>query len=267
VVFTRHSAFPLSPKFTRAPGRGVFKRITEHYADRIICVSPVCRDYLLEGGIREELMDVVLNGVDKVIRRPEAEGRALRASLGIGDEFTAAIIARIEPYKGQDIVVEAARILKSRGCMFKIILAGTGTDEERIRGLISERDVGDTVILPGFVEDVPGLLSAIDVQINASDNEATSLSLLEGMSMGLPAVVSDFPGNLVVVQDGDTGLVFKMRDPVGLADALQRLIDDRALLAAMGRRAEQVYEQRFTGMIFAKNTEAVYTRMAGGRTG
>lgn len=66
--------------------------------------------------------------------------------------------------------------------------------------------------LLGFRSDVAALLSILDVQLNASyGTEATSMALLEGMSLGLPSIVSDYGGNPWLVKDGDNGLIFPSR--------------------------------------------------------
>lgn len=76
--------------------------------------------------------------------------------------------------------------------------------------------------------------------------------------MGLPAVVSDYGGNPWLIDDGEDGLMFPTRDSEALARAVARLMDSPAELARMGRRAEEIFQERFTGEIFAKNIENVY---------
>ena len=111
----------------------------------------------------------------------------------------------------------------------------------------------------GFRSDVAALLSILDVQLNASfGTEATSIALLEGMSLSKPSIVSDYGGNPWLVKDGDNGLVFPSGDSGALAAAMERLMDHPEQRQAMGRRARQVFEQRFTGQVFARNTEQVY---------
>ena len=111
----------------------------------------------------------------------------------------------------------------------------------------------------GFVSEVAPLLSALDLQLNASyGTETSSLSILEGMSMGLPAVVSDYGGNPWLIDDGEDGLLFPTRDASALARAVARLMDDRGELSRMGERAAEIFRQRFTGEIFAQNIENVY---------
>ena len=95
-----------------------------------------------------------------------------------------------------------------------------------------------------------------------------SLSILEGLSMGLPAVVSTYGGNPWLIDDGEDGLLFENRNSADLARCIARLMDEPDTLARMRTRAEEIFSQRFTGTIFAQNVEAVYrTVMEGKRHG
>ena len=128
---------------------------------------------------------------------------------------------------------------------------------------------GDTapavVQMLGFRSDVTALLNVLDVQLNASyGTEATSMALLEGMSLGLPSVVSDYGGNPWVIDHGDTGLIFPSRNAAALAEAMARLTDSPEERRAMGCRAKEVFRSRFTGPIFARNTEDVYRNILKG---
>lgn len=260
VIYTRHSVFPVPAKLKYPPGRWMNKLVNEHYADHIIAVSPAASDNLTDAGISPKKITVILNGVAPVERVPEAERAALRKDLGIApDEFTAGIAARIEPYKGHLLIVEAAERLRAQGRRFKIVVAGTGSYENELRHEVERRNLQDTVLLLGFRSDVGALLSILDVQLNASwGTEATSLALLEGMSMGLASIVSDYGGNPWLVTDGDNGFVFPSKDGAALAKALARAMDEPETLERMKRRAVEVFHERFTGEQFAKNIETVY---------
>ena len=261
VVYSRHSAFPVPAKLKHPPGRWVNKLLNEHYADHIIAVSPATRDNLTEGGISPKKITVVMNGVAPVKKTSPEEQAALRAELGLAPgTFVFGILARIEDYKGHLYLVHAAKLLKEKGYLnFRILIAGTGAFEAEIARAVVEMGVSDVVQMLGFRSDVTALLNILDVQLNASyGTEATSMALLEGMSLGLPSIVSNYGGNPFVIEDGANGLVFPSQDSLALCACMARLMDEPDTVLAMKRRASDLFEQRFTGQVFARNTEQIY---------
>ena len=267
VVYSRHSAFPVPAKLRYPPGRWVNKWVNEHYADRIIAVSPAARDNLVDAGVSPDKITVVMNGVAPVPRTDPAEQAALRRELGLPPGAVVfGILARLEDYKGHLDLVRAARLLKDRGVdRFRVLVAGTGSFEQEVARAVREEGVADLVALLGFRSDVAALLNVLDVQLNASwGTEATSMALLEGMSLGLPTIASDYGGNPWVVRDGETGLIFPRRDPAALAAAMKRLMDRPGERAAMGAAALALYEREFTGAAFARRVEEVYRQVLKG---
>ena len=261
VVYSRHSAFPVPARLKYPPGRWVNKLVNERYADRIIAVSPATRDNLTEGGISPKKITVVMNGVSPVEPLPEQKREALRRELELPPGATAfGVLARIEDYKGHQYIAQAARLLKDRGRRdFRVLAAGTGGYERTLARTVRDLDVEDVVKLLGFRSDADRLLNALDVQLNASyGTEATSMALLEGMSLGLPTIASDYGGNPYVIKDGETGVLFPSRDSRALAEAMVRLMDHPEQRAAMGQKARADFENRFTGQVFARETEKVY---------
>lgn len=267
VVYSRHSAFPVPAKLKYPPGRWVNKLLNEHYADHIIAVSPATRDNLTEGGISPKKITVVMNGVAPVSPISDGEKAALRQSLGLGkDVFTFGILARIEDYKGHLYLVYAAKLLKDRGYSnFRILVAGTGAFEEEVTRAVTEMGVEDVVQMLGFRSDAAALLNILDVQLNASyGTEATSMALLEGMSLGLPTIASDYGGNPFVITSGQNGLLFPSKDSAALADAMAELMDHPEEVAIMREKALETYQSRFTGEVFARNTEQIYENVLKG---
>lgn len=267
VVYSRHSAFPVPAKLKYPPGRWVNKLLNEHYADHIIAVSPATRDNLTEAGISPKKITVVMNGVAPVAPISDGEKAALRQSLGLGkDVFTFGILARIEDYKGHLYLVYAAKLLKDRGYSnFRILVAGTGAFEEEVTRAVTEMGVEDVVQMLGFRSDAAALLNILDVQLNASyGTEATSMALLEGMSLGLPTIASDYGGNPFVITSGQNGLLFPSKDSAALADAMAELMDHPEEVSIMREKALETYQSRFTGEVFARNTEQIYENVLKG---
>ncbi len=262
IVYTRHSAFPVPERIKKNPGRWVNKTVNEHYADRIIAVSEACKENLTDGGIDPKLITVMMNGVEAVQQAPDAECEALRAQYGIQNgDFVLGIMARIEDYKGHLYILEAVKHLADAGRPVKLIIAGEGSFEPAVRAKCTELGLDDQVIFAGFVRNVAPILSILDVQLNASyGTEASSLAMIEAFSLGIPVVASDYGGNPWMVDEGEDGFLFPSRDSAAMADRIRRIIDDPALFAHMRKRAAEIYRERFTGEIFARNVEAVYDK-------
>ena len=264
VIYSRHSAFPVPAKIKYPPGRWVNKLVNEFFADHIIAVSPATMDNLTEGGISKKKITVVMNGVAPVEETTPEQRKALKAELGIPEDACVfGILARIEDYKGHLYLVSAARELKERGYTnFRILVAGTGDFEQDVRDAVIVCGVADVVQMLGFRSDVKELLNICDCQLNASyGTEATSMALLEGMSLGLPSVVSDYGGNPWLVEHGVNGLVFPSKDSHALCDCLEQIMNTPDRGAQMGRKAKKIFQEGFTGQVFARNTEKVYLRV------
>jgi len=263
VIYTRHSAFPVPAKLKYPPGRWVNKWLNEYYSDHIIAVSPASAENLTDAGISSKRITIMMNGVTAVERKTAQECQPLREQWGVQDgEFVLGILARIEPYKGHLHILEAMKLLTEQGRRVRLLVAGTGGYEEELKEQTRQMGLSDRVSYLGFLSDVSAFLSVLDLQLNASyGTETSSLSILEGLSMGLPAVVSTYGGNPWLIDDGEDGLLFENRNSADLARCIARLMDEPDTLARMRIRAKEIFSQRFTGAIFAHNVESVYRKI------
>ena len=265
VVYTRHSVFPQSKKLTTFPGKQINGLINNYYSDSIIAVAEAAKDNLTETGISEKKIKVILNGVDGLKTVSDDEKALIRRRFGVNDgEKVVSIVARLEDIKGHDYFIEAAKMLKDEGVNAKFFIAGTGSYEEHLKEKVKELGLTDTVIFTGFITDVDKLMSITDIQANASyGTEATSLALLEGMSIGVPAVVSDFGGNPGVIKDGENGFVAAKQNSAALKNGLQKLLQDKDLYEKMSQRSKEIFNATFTSRIMTKNTEDIYIETIG----
>lgn len=259
VIYTKHCAFPPSGLLASPPGRLANGILDGLLANGVVAVGPSARAILRASGIPGRRIHEMLNGVEPLPEPTPEQRRESRERYGLAPEdFVVGILARVEEYKGHGILLDAAEKLCREGRSIRLLIAGDGSylDEVRRR---SEALPPGTVVLCGFVREVEQALWAMDVQVNASYvSETSSLSLLEGMSMGLCAVVSDCGGNPSLIAQGENGLVFPSGDSGALAAALARLMDSPEERQRMGERAKEIFQSRFTGEIYARNLENVY---------
>ena len=259
VVYTKHCAFPPRGLLASPPGRLVNGVLDGLLSDGVLAIGPSAREILTASGIPEKRIHVLLNGVAPIPAPTPEQRRAARAAYGFTDgDFVLGILARVEEYKGHGILLDALKLLLEEGRPVRVLAAGEGAYLDALREKASALPEG-AVVFAGFVRDVEQALWAMDVQVNASyESETSSLSLLEGMSMGLPAVVSDCGGNPSLIFHGENGLVFPNRDSGGLARCAARLMDEPETLERMKDRSGEIFRERFTGEIFANNVENVY---------
>ena len=270
IVYTRHSVFD-QPSWKKAfPFKQINGHINNSLADKVIAVSPAAKDNIVEVGVDASKIQVIFNGVPKAMELGCEERASVREKWGIGkDDFVCAIIARLEEVKGHEYVLGAAKKLLDDGENVKIIIAGTGSIEDKLRKAAEDMAL-DNVIFTGFIREIHEIENIMDVQLNASyGTEATSLSLLEGMSLGIPAIVSDFGGNPYVIETGVNGIIVKKRDTDALYEAILKMKNDKEFYEKCSRGAEEIFSQRFTVESMTRQIEDVYTelyRSKGGKT-
>ena len=264
IVYTRHSVFPQSKRLTTFPGKQINGYINNRYADGIIAVAEAAKDNLTETGVDEGRIRVILNGVKALTPADTDEKHENRLRFGVTDEKdrVVSIVARLEDIKGHDYFIEAADMLLRNGMNAKFLIAGTGSYEEslkkKVRGLGLEKDI----LFTGFISDVDKLMSMTDVQVNASyGTEATSLALLEGMSLGIPAVVTDFGGNPGVIKNNENGFVVPKLNSAALAVGIKKLLEDDELYSNMSKRCLEIFNTTFTAAAMTRNTEALYDEL------
>lgn len=267
VIYTKHCAFPPTGLRASVPARLAARLTDALLSDGVIAIGPSAKEILLQEGIPAHKITQLLNGVAP-LREPTPQERARqRAQYGFTpQDFVVGMLARIEPYKGQSLLFDAAEQLWREGRRVKLFVVGDGSDRERLLRRAADLPEG-SVVLPGFLSDVEKALWCMDVQVNAStQSETSSLSLLEGMSLRCPAVVSDVGGNPFLVEQGKNGFVFPNRDAAALARCLARLMDEPALYDAMQKQSAQIFARRFTAEIYAKNIETVYDAIGKGNS-
>jgi glycosyltransferase involved in cell wall biosynthesis len=120
-----------------------------------------------------------------------------------------------------------------------------GGDAAPWRAHARELGCESTVVFAGRVEDPGPFYKQASVFVLPSRQEGLSNALLEAQSWGVPAVVSDIPGNRAVVRDGENGVVVPVGDESALAAALLRLLGEPSSRAAMGRSGRAQMEKSF----------------------
>jgi glycosyltransferase involved in cell wall biosynthesis len=202
--------------------------------------AQVTRDRAINYGVDPERTCVIPWGVDLTHFTPE--GRAADPS----GPFTILCNRAWEPRYGVDVLARAFVRIARQTEAVSLILLGGGSQAELIRGILSDGGVGDRVRFGGQVPQVelPHWYHMADLYVSPSHVDGASVSLMEALACGLPALVSDIPGNAEWVQDGANGWLFPDGDADALASALLTAKAKQATFAGIGRAARATAEER-----------------------
>jgi glycosyltransferase involved in cell wall biosynthesis len=194
-----------------------------------------------------------------------ADRTAARGELGATatDDVVVGIVARLVREKGYPEIFEAIARLRRRHSQLRV--AAIGPDEPDKPDGLTDADCRAAlkagVRFLGTRNDMPRLYAAMDILVHASHREGFPLTLMEAAAMGVPVVATDIRGCRQIVDDGATGLLVPVRDPVALAAAIERLVTDNAERRRFGVAARDKAQARFDHRRCIDVTLATYERL------
>jgi glycosyltransferase involved in cell wall biosynthesis len=175
------------------------------------------------------------------------------------------LVSRMLWPKGIGVLVEAARILGERGVAARVRLVGMPDSDSRVSvpaGQLEQWQAEGVIEWLGHRDDIPELWRSSHIGVLPSYyREGVPRSLLEAAACGRAIVTTDMPGCREIVEHGVTGLLVAPRDPVGLADAIERLIRDPDMRGRMGAAGRALVEREFSEEYTVEQTLAVYRRL------
>lgn len=162
-----------------------------------------------------------------------------------GPPFRLGLVGRLSHMKGQDVAIEALKVLRGRGLDVELELVGDvfpGYEavELELAAQARAHGVDRHVTFAGFRADPWRGLSGVHVVLVPSRNEPFGLVAVEAMAAGRPVVASDVGGLREIVRDGVDGVLVPAEDPEALADAVQALLLDTSRRERLGEAAQDV---------------------------
>jgi glycosyltransferase involved in cell wall biosynthesis len=229
VVVTEHTVFDVAQ--SRA---GRFRtRLNWRLADAVTVIHPTIKDYLCgQLGLPASRVTVIPLGIEtERYQRRDRDGS--RARLGFGPEPVFVFVGRLAPVKQVPGLIAAfLAVMARRNGGARLLIVGDGAERGDCEELLSSHPQGGLVTLAGEQADTVPFLSAGDVFVMNSRSEGTPRALLEAMSTGLPAICTGVGG--IPDMLAGRGWVTPPGDSTAFEAAIYRVLDDPALIAAMG---------------------------------
>ncbi len=261
VFQTHHCAVEPTKAKTRFPLKQIFGAVNNYLSDRIIATAKVAADILVKQGVKSNKVSLIINGSEPLATISETEKRAIRAFFGFDDDtmiFTS--IARLEEVKDhRTLLLATAQAVKAHP-EIRVMIVGSGSLEGSLKALAADLEIADKVIFTGFTPDIAPYVNISDVNVNTSLSETSSLAISEGMSLGVPVIASSCPGNAAMVNDGENGLLFDVGSSDMLATAMITLTENMVLRHKMGKKAKEVFAERYNARVMALKLQELYER-------
>lgn len=247
----------------RLPGAKQALAYTLRRADGIIAAGRYPAAEAIHAAGRDLPITVVPCGVDpsRFVPLTDTARRAAREHFGLdADAEVIVSISRLVPRKGFDTAIRAAARLGRVRPKLRLVVAGGGRDDDRLRRLADELDAPVTFLGRVANDDLPKLYGCADVfamlcrnRWGALEQEGFGIVFVEAASCGIPQVAGDSGGAAEAVADGETGFVIgDPEDIQAVADAFAALLDDDDLRRRMGERSRQRVLDEFAYDVLAR---------------
>ncbi len=265
VLLTRHCCYPPPAHWRFPPVRWLGGLCNRMICDAAIATAEVAADNLRAYGMPKRKIHVVINGSDAVRTPTESELSAARARYGIeAGDYVIGICARLERCKGQDVFLRAAKRVSEAlpHVKFRFLVVGSGSEEADLRALAASLGIADRVCFTGFVDDMAPVYHLLRININCSRGTETScLALSEGMSAGVPMVISDYGGNPAMLGGTLAGFLFPKDNDAMLSEVICRIAANPCLESQMRAAARARYEQCYTAEEMTRAVCALYRQL------
>ena len=256
VVFTEHGRF--------YPDRYRYKAMLINplmalFTPAVVAISAATKDALVRYEfIPGKKVQVIYNGISPLSRN-DVEVQRVRNRLEIPqDAFVVGTVSRLDPVKNQRMMLRAFKKFSEENPGAFLLMVGDGPEKEELVELATEYGINQQTIFTGFINNPGHYLAAMDLFLLSSHTEGTSMTLLEAMSLEIPAVATRVGGNPEIIKDGITGMLIEpdMASPFALA--IKELHQDPVLRQSMGKAARQRFDARFSASAMIYQYRRVY---------
>lgn len=233
---------------------------------RIVAISGAVRDVLTDQGVPQDKISLVHSAVDatKWMTPRDAAERDREFDLQPGTP-AGAMVAQFVSRKGHWVLVHALSILKRRGMRPSIVLFGRGPMRENVAALAEAAGVAGQIRFAGFRDDLHEWLGSFDLCVHPALKEGLGVAALQAGAAGVPVVGARAGGIPEVIDDGRTGILCPPGDAGAVATAIAQLLQDSDAARAMGRRARERVESRFSVDAMVEGNLEVYRRVVRAR--
>jgi sugar transferase (PEP-CTERM/EpsH1 system associated) len=249
----------------RSPTVQRLERLLPLLPSRVVAVSqPLFDELRYVHRIPLNRLHLISNGV-RIERSRTTPPPDLRTRLGIAErDRVIGIIARLVPVKDHRTMLQAMAAVIRAIPEARLLVVGDGPLRAELETEAACLGIAPRVTFLGLRHDIPELLSLLEVFVLSSQSEGMSITILEAMAARRPVVATDVGGTSWLVHHEKNGLLVPSRAPNCLAQAILRLLNDRAWAAQLGEAGYALVRERFQLAHVVQQYDAVYRELIEG---
>lgn len=158
-------------------------------------------------------------------------------------------VGRLTADKGVNELLDAFLKIEKKYLYTKLLILGGIDNQDSLQPkLIKQAKESKNIIFTGSVSNVEEYYAAADIFVAPSYREGFGLVVIEAEAMGLPAIVSNIPGQIDAIKENETGLTCVVKDSISLENNMKKLIENEELRIKLGNKAikyvQENYEQK-----------------------
>ncbi len=247
------------------PKPGMLKKYFLHKSSRIITVSEYTKGAL--GECNKVPVSTIYNGIDLAYGQLDGASRRVRAELGFSpDNIVVGLISRLDPLKGQETLIQAAKQVVGKFPQTRFLLAGEPKDKtpdylQQLKFMVKSAGLNAYFVFTGYYSNTIELTAALDISVLPSLSEGFGRTNLEAMAQRKPVISTNIGGIPEVVEAGVTGFLIPPNDPDCLAQKLIELLACRDKRKLMGERGYKVVARKFDLNQQVKKVETLYEEL------
>jgi glycosyltransferase involved in cell wall biosynthesis len=229
--------------------------------DLITCDAEHMKEAMIKLGAKPKKIKIIYFGVDTEKFSPGSKDKELIKKLGIENCPVVISLRNLEPIYDVETLIRAIPLVLKEIPSVKFIIAGKGSEEEKLRNLAKELKVSESVRFVGFIpnDELPKYLRTADVYVSTSLSDAgISASTAEAMACGLPVIITKTGENEKWIEDGENGFLIPVKNSEILAEKIIFLLENKNVAQKIGIAARKTIEERNSYFREMSKMEKIY---------
>ncbi len=226
----------------------------------MVAVSENLKQFIVEQvGVSADRIKVLYNGVDALPHCERTEVEKCKKELGLPEtDQIVGVVGNLYPVKGHQYLIDGIPTVLKKCPNTSFVFAGRGQLETELKEQAHRLGLDQRVHFLGLRQDIPRILSLLDVFVLPSLSEGLSMAILEAMIAGKPVLATQVGGNPELVLDGQTGFLVPPRDSQALASRLVTLLTNRPQAVQFAEQGKYRAEGQFSLQTMVRTHQTLY---------